>query len=164
MPPKKKTTEAAEPPAEPPAQPTGEEPSKDKKTAEAATLRSKPSSHPKYAVMVKEAFKALDSRKGVTPQAIRNYIRKTYPTVDVHRLTYLVSQALTKKLGSGELVRLENPKLPRAKKYRLAPKFKEAKHKSENADPNVQKEAKPHKEGAKKSGKEGTVDTTGIDI
>lgn len=32
MPPKKKTTEAAEPPAEPPAQPAGEEPSKDKKT------------------------------------------------------------------------------------------------------------------------------------
>lgn len=88
-------------------------------SAEAATLASKPSSHPKYAVMVKEAFKALDSRKGVTPQAIRNYIRKTYPTVDVHRLTYLVSQALTKKLGSGELVRLENPKLPRAKKYRV---------------------------------------------
>lgn len=47
---------------------------------------------------------------------------------------------------------------------KLAPKFKEAKHKSENADPNVQKEAKPHKEGAKKSGKAGTVDTTGIDI
>lgn len=69
--------------------------------------------------MVKEALKALDSRKGVTPQAIRNYIKKNYPTVDVHRLTYLVRQALTKKVGSGELVHLENPKLPGVKKYRV---------------------------------------------
>lgn len=76
-------------------------------------------SHPSTAIMVKEALKALDSRKGVTPQAIRNYIKKNYPTVDVHRLTYLVRQALTKKVGSGELVHLENPKLPGVKKYRV---------------------------------------------
>lgn len=88
-------------------------------SAEAATQRPKPSSHPKYAVMVKEALKVLDSRKGVSPQAIRIYITKTYPTVPVQRLTYLVGQALTRKLASGELVRVVNPKLPKAKKFRV---------------------------------------------
>lgn len=77
-------------------------------------------SHPNYAVMVKEAIKALDvSRKGVTPQAIRNYIRRTHPTVDVNKVTSCVSRALTRKLDSGELVRLVNPNLPKSKKYRV---------------------------------------------
>lgn len=40
---------------------------------------------------------------------------------------------------------------------KLAPKLKEAKPKSENADPNVQKEAKP-KEGGKKTKKGGIHD------
>lgn len=75
-------------------------------------------SHPPTVVMVKEALKVLDSRKGVTSQAIRNYIKKTYPTVDAHKLTYLVRHALT-KLGPNEVVHLENPKPSGVKKYRV---------------------------------------------
>lgn len=76
--------------------------------------------HPPYATMVKEALGALDSRKGVTPQAIRNYIKKNYPSVDQHRLTYLVRRVLAKKVDSGELLHLENPKLSGSvKKYRV---------------------------------------------
>lgn len=58
--------------------------------------------------MVKEALKALDSRKGASSQAIQNYIKQNYPTVDVVRLKHLVRNALKKGLESGALVRPAN--------------------------------------------------------
>lgn len=85
----------------------------------ASGLKQLLKSHPPYATMVKEALRTLDSRKGVTSQAVRNYIKKNYPTVDVQRLTNMVRKALTKKVDSGELVHVENPKLSGVKKYRV---------------------------------------------
>lgn len=61
--------------------------------------------HPSTAVMVKEALEALDSRKGASSQAIQNYIKQKYLSVDVARLKHLVRRALRKGLESGALVR-----------------------------------------------------------
>lgn len=68
----------------------------------------KGAAHPSTAVMVKEALKALDSRKGVSSQAIQNHIKQKYPSVDVARLKHLVRRALKKGLESGTLVRPAN--------------------------------------------------------
>lgn len=75
--------------------------------ADAAALR-KLSTHPSTAIMVKEALNALDSRKGVSSQAIQNYIKQKYPTVDVVRLKHLVRRALKKGIETGTLVRPVN--------------------------------------------------------
>uniref|UniRef100_A0A674NSE1 H15 domain-containing protein n=1 Tax=Takifugu rubripes TaxID=31033 RepID=A0A674NSE1_TAKRU len=124
----------------------------------ALTVR-KSAAHPSTAIMVKEALKALDSRKGVSSQAMQNYIKQKYPSVDVVRLKHLVRRALKKGIESGALVRPANSNVSTGAtgKFRLAPKDKEPKSKSENADPNVPKEAKekaakkPPKAGAEKN-------------
>ncbi|XP_054883067.1 protein B4 isoform X2 [Poeciliopsis prolifica] len=127
MPPKK---QAADPqPSSKPA--SAGEPDKKKTSARAAAVR-KPASHPSTAAMVREALEALDSRKGVSSQALQRYIKQTYPTVEPVRLKHLVRRVLKNGLLSGTL---------------LAPKVKEVKPKSENTDPNGQKP----KAGAKKT-------------
>uniref|UniRef100_H3BXV4 H15 domain-containing protein n=1 Tax=Tetraodon nigroviridis TaxID=99883 RepID=H3BXV4_TETNG len=112
--------------------------------------------HPSTAIMVKEALKALDSRKGASSQAIQNYIKLKYPTVDAVRLKHLVRGALKKGIESGALVRPANSTITTGAtgRFRLAPKLKEPKPKSENVDPNGQKEPKP-KDEAKKPPKAG---------
>ena len=74
---------------------------------DAAALR-KLTAHPSTAVMVKEALKELDSRKGVSFQAIQNYIKQKYPSVDLVRLKHFVRRALKKGLETGTLVRPAN--------------------------------------------------------
>lgn len=74
---------------------------------DALTAR-KSAAHPSTAIMVKEALKALDSRKGVSSQAMQNYIKQKYPSVDVVRLKHLVRRALKKGIESGTLVRPAN--------------------------------------------------------
>ncbi|KAG8007785.1 Protein B4 [Nibea albiflora] len=74
---------------------------------DAAAVR-KLAAHPSTAIMVKEALKELDSRKGVSSQAIQNYIKQKYPTVDLVRLKHLVRRALKKGLETGTLVRPAN--------------------------------------------------------
>lgn len=74
---------------------------------DAAALR-KLAAHPSTAIMVKEALKALDSRKGVSSQAIQNYIKQKYPTVDLVRLKHFVRRALKKGIETGTLVRPAN--------------------------------------------------------
>lgn len=69
---------------------------------------SKVAAHPPAMVMVKEAVKELDSRKGVSSQAIRNSIKLKYPTIDLVRLKYTVRNALIKGLENGSLVRPAN--------------------------------------------------------
>uniref|UniRef100_A0A3Q1EWP4 Protein B4-like n=1 Tax=Acanthochromis polyacanthus TaxID=80966 RepID=A0A3Q1EWP4_9TELE len=64
--------------------------------------------HPSTAIMVKEALKELDSRKGVSSQAIQNYIKQKYPSVDLVRLKHLVRRVLKKWLENGTLVRPAN--------------------------------------------------------
>lgn len=59
-------------------------------------------------MMVKEALKELDSRKGVSSQAIRSYIREKYPSLDQVRLKYMMRKALNKGIESGVLVRPPN--------------------------------------------------------
>lgn len=71
---------------------------------DALTVR-KSAAHPSTATMVKEALEALDSRKGVSSQAMQNYIKQKYPSVDVVRLKPLVRRALKKGIESGTLVR-----------------------------------------------------------
>ncbi|KAM7402141.1 hypothetical protein PAMP_017406 [Pampus punctatissimus] len=132
------------------------------KKSDAATVR-KIAAHPSTAIMVKEALKELDSRKGVSSQAIQNYIKQKYPSVDIVRLKHLVRRALKKGIESGTLVRPANSNVTTGAmgKFRLAPKVKEPKQKTENMDPNVQKVPKAAKgaakEGAKKTKKTGTT-------
>lgn len=58
--------------------------------------------------MVEEALRELDTRKGVSAQAVRGYIIQKYPSVDPIRLKYMVKRALSKGLESGALVRPPN--------------------------------------------------------
>ncbi|XP_036956431.1 protein B4 [Acanthopagrus latus] len=149
MPPKKPAADSADPPA--PS--SSDAPVKETKS-DAATLR-KLAAHPSTAIMVKEALRELDSRKGVSSQAIQNYIKQKYPSVDLVRLKHLVRRALKKGLETGTLVRPANSTVSTGAtgKFRLAPKVKEAKSKTENTDPNVPKEPKAAKDGAKKAKK-----------
>ncbi|XP_030275185.1 linker histone H1M isoform X1 [Sparus aurata] len=149
MPPKKPAADSADPPA--PS--SSDAPVKETKS-DAGTLR-KLAAHPSTAIMVKEALKELDSRKGVSSQAIQNYIKQQYPSVDLVRLKHLVRRALKKGLETGTLVRPANSTVSTGAtgKFRLAPKVKEAKSKTENTDPNVPKEPKAAKDGAKKTKK-----------
>ncbi|KAJ0068758.1 hypothetical protein NL108_010835 [Boleophthalmus pectinirostris] len=124
---------------------------KDRKKTDAATVR-KLSTHPSTAIMVREAIKALDSRKGVSSQAIQRYIKQQYPSVDLVRLKGLVRKALKKGIESGTLVRPANATETTGAtgRFRLPPKSKAPKGKSENVDPNVQKALKAGEGEAKK--------------
>ncbi|XP_041953759.1 protein B4 isoform X2 [Alosa sapidissima] len=108
-----------------------------------------PKSHPSTMVMVEEALKELDSRKGVSAQAVRTYIIQKYPSVDPIRLKYMVRRALSKGLESGALVRPANSTAIGAQgKFRVAVKSKAKKpvpKTQENADPNKQKSPKATK-------------------
>ncbi|CAJ1052101.1 protein B4 [Xyrichtys novacula] len=155
MPPKKQAADTVEVPVS-----TDDVPMEEKveEGPDAASL-AKLTSHPSTAIMVREALKELDSRKGVSSQAIQSYIKQKYPSVDQVRLKHLVRRALKKGIETGTLVRPANSNVTTGAtgKFRLAPKTKEAKTKSENTDPNVQKVTKAAKEGAKKSPKAGTT-------
>uniref|UniRef100_A0A665T1N3 Linker histone H1M n=1 Tax=Echeneis naucrates TaxID=173247 RepID=A0A665T1N3_ECHNA len=117
-----------------------------------ATMLRKLSAHPSTPIMVREALKELDSRKGVSSQAIQSYIKQKYPSVDLVRLKHLVRRTLQKGIETGTLVRPANSRASTGVtgKFRLAPKLKEPKLKTENTDPNVQKAPKAVKDGAKK--------------
>ncbi|XP_056601290.1 protein B4 [Triplophysa dalaica] len=126
----------------------------------------KVSPHPSTMEMVKEALKELDSRKGVSGQAIRGFIKDKYTTVDETRLKFMVRKALAKGLETGAFVRPANsaPTTTGAQgRFRIAvkTKAKEAKAQTkENADPNVQKAAKPKKARAPKAKDDGTSKET----
>uniref|UniRef100_UPI0037E85B10 linker histone H1M n=1 Tax=Semicossyphus pulcher TaxID=241346 RepID=UPI0037E85B10 len=153
MPPKKQAVDTADAPVSSSDPPVEE---KVEKKSDAAAVR-KLAAHPSTAIMVREALKELDSRKGVSSQAIQNYIKQKYPSVDLVRLKHLVRRALKKGIETGTLVRPANSNVTTGAtgKFRLAPKVKEAKAKSENTDPNVQKVPKAAKDGAKKPKKAG---------
>lgn len=68
----------------------------------------KVSPHPSTMEMVKEALKELDSRKGVSAQAIRGYIKEKYTTVDETRLKFMVRRSLNKGIETGVFVRPAN--------------------------------------------------------
>ncbi|XP_055726103.1 protein B4-like [Salvelinus fontinalis] len=108
--------------------------------------------HPPTMIMVKEALQELDSRKGVSSQAIRNYITDKYPSLDQVRLKYMMRKTLNKGIESGVLVRPPNYTASGAQgRFRLAVrgKVKEPKPKAtENTDPNV---VKASKAGARKT-------------
>ncbi|XP_068451393.1 linker histone H1M [Clinocottus analis] len=144
MPPKKPTADSAD------VSSSSDAPVQEKKT-DAATVR-KLATHPSTAVMVKEALKDLDSRKGLSSQAIQSYIKQKYPSVDLVRLKHLVRKALKKGLETGTLMRPANSKVATGAtgKFRIAPKVKEAKPTTENLDPNVEKPSKATKDAATK--------------
>ncbi|KAM8913930.1 linker histone H1M [Spinachia spinachia] len=150
MPPKKPAAVAAAAAAADP--PPSDAPEKETKS-NAAALR-KLATHPSTAIMVKEALKELDSRKGVSSQAIQTFIGQKYPSVDLVRLKHLVRRALKKGIDTGTLVRPANSNVTSGAtgKFRLAPNSKEAKPKTENVDPNVVKEAKDKAKKLKKAG------------
>ncbi|XP_061783575.2 protein B4-like [Nerophis lumbriciformis] len=102
------------------------------------------SAHPATNLMVREAIKTLDSRNGVSLQAIHNFIKLNYPSTDSVRRNYFVRRAIKKGLETGELVRPANAVVTVGAKgrFRLAPKAKEVKGKKENEDPNVQETPK----------------------
>ncbi|XP_012719304.2 protein B4 [Fundulus heteroclitus] len=151
MPPKKQAAAPADP--EPSSNAAAEDGTEKKATAPAAAAVRKVAAHPSTAIMVKEALTDLDSRKGVSSQAIQNYIKQKHPTVDPVRLKHFVRRALKKGLENGTLVRPVHATVTTGAqgKFRLAPKVKEVKRKNENSDPNVQKAPSPTEVGAKKS-------------
>ncbi|XP_074530862.1 linker histone H1M [Halichoeres trimaculatus] len=124
----------------------------------AAALR-KLAAHPTTAVMIREALTELDSRKGVSSRAIQTYIKQKYPSIDPERLKNLVKRALRKGIETGTYVRpaKSNVTTGATGMFRLAPKVKESKAKSENTDPNVKKVKKTTEDGAKKPTKAGTT-------
>ncbi|XP_053172432.1 protein B4 [Scomber japonicus] len=152
MPPKKPAVDSADPP-EPSSNDAPVEKKVEKKS-DSATLR-KIAAHPSTAIMVKEALKELDSRKGVSSQAIQNYIKQKYPSVDVLRLKHFVRRALKKGIETGTLVRPANSSVTTGAvgRFRLAPEVKQTKPKTENVDPNVQKVTKAEKDAAKDGAK-----------
>ncbi|XP_027558418.1 histone H1oo isoform X3 [Neopelma chrysocephalum] len=98
--------------------------------------------------MVKEALRAQDEKKGASVFTIRQFILAKYPTVDPIRLKYLLKQALSKGLSSGELVRPRNSSAVGATgTFMLAPK--EPQHKSSN--PGRGQAPKPGQEGTTKA-------------
>ncbi|CAI5687765.1 unnamed protein product [Oreochromis niloticus] len=145
------------PPKRPPAHST--DPS-ESSTSEASVdekpgKKSDAAPHPSTAIMVKEALQALDSRKGVSSQAILKYITEKYPSVDLARLKTLVRKNLKKGVENGTLVKPGNSSANTAtRRFRLAPKTKP---KAENADPSVKKSPKAAKDGAKKPSKAGAT-------
>ncbi|XP_060925196.1 protein B4 [Limanda limanda] len=149
MPPKKQAAASADAPA--PS--SGDAPVEEEVEAksDAAAVR-KLTTHPSTFIMVKEALIELDSRKGVSSKAIQNYIKQKYPSVDLVRLKHFVRRALKKGIETGTLVRPANSSVATGAmgKFRIAPKFKLTKSKTENTDPNVQKAPKPAKDAAKK--------------
>ncbi|KAK5598617.1 hypothetical protein CRENBAI_007085 [Crenichthys baileyi] len=151
MPPKKRAAESPDP--QPSSNSAPAEETNGKKITDPVLAVRKLSAHPSTVIMVREALKALDSRKGVSSQAIQNYIKQNYPSVDLVRLKHLVRRALKKGIESGTLVRPANASVTTGAlgKFRLAPKTKEVKPKSENTDPNVQKAPNAAKDGAKKT-------------
>ncbi|XP_071201183.1 protein B4-like [Salvelinus alpinus] len=97
-------------------------------------------------VMVNEALKELDSRKGVSSQAIRGYITEKYPSVDLVRLKYMIRKTLKKGFEGGVLdAKASASKVAPAKK----PKSKRAEGTAED-QPKAQKTTKG--EGAAKKG------------
>uniref|UniRef100_A0A3Q1BCQ6 H15 domain-containing protein n=2 Tax=Amphiprion ocellaris TaxID=80972 RepID=A0A3Q1BCQ6_AMPOC len=155
MPPKKPAVRPADP-----VPSSNEAPAKEKAAPKSgAGALHKLATHPSTAIMVKEALKELDSRKGVSSQAIQNYIKQKYPSVDLVRLKHLVRRALKKGIENGTLVRPANSTVTTGAtgKFRLAPKIKPSKPKAENMDPNVQKAPKAAEEGAKKPKKTGAT-------
>ncbi|XP_028838964.1 linker histone H1M [Denticeps clupeoides] len=101
----------------------------------------KVSAHPPTMVMVKEALKELDSRKGVSVQAVRGYITEKYQTVDAIRLKYMVRRALLKGLETGAIVRPANSTTTGVQgRFRLAARNKPKEPKAkENSNPNIEK-------------------------
>ncbi|XP_056131356.1 histone H1-beta, late embryonic [Lampris incognitus] len=112
-----------------------------KPDADGSAEPRKAPAHPPTMVMVKEAVAELGLRKGVSSQAIKNYIKQKYASVDVARLNYMVRNSLLKGLDSGVLVRPPSAMVTGGTRGRflLAPKEKEPKQKRENTDPNVKK-------------------------
>ncbi|XP_029990854.1 linker histone H1M [Sphaeramia orbicularis] len=153
MPPKKAAAVAAASADPSPAEASPEQ--KEKTKTDAAKLR-KIADHPSVRNMVMEALKVLDSRKGVSNQAIQNYIKQKW-LMDPVRLKHFVRKELTKGLENGSYVRPPGSTVTTGVmgKFRLASKIKKAKPKSENVDPNVQKASKVAKDGAKKLKKTG---------
>ncbi|XP_039884515.1 protein B4 isoform X2 [Simochromis diagramma] len=145
------------PPKRPPAYSTE---LSDSSTSEASVdekpeKKSDAAPHPSTAIMVKEALQALDSRKGVSSQAILKYITEKYPSVDLARLKTLVRKNLKKGVENGTLVKPGNSSATTAtRRFRLAPKTKP---KAENAEPSVKKSPKAAKDGAKKPRKAGAT-------
>ncbi|XP_016094470.1 protein B4-like [Sinocyclocheilus grahami] len=127
------------------------------------TVARKVSPHPSTMEMVKEALKELDSRKGVSAQAIRGYVKEKYTTVNETRLKFLVRRTLNKGIETGVFVRPANSGTTTTGaqgRFRIAAKTKakEAKTQSkENVDPNVQKAPKAKKPKATKAEGQGKV-------
>ncbi|KAL7837937.1 hypothetical protein AOLI_G00263410 [Acnodon oligacanthus] len=147
MGPKKAAADAKAPPAQSPERGASEE--TDSEVSEDQTkamVPRKASTHPPTMEMVREALIELDSRKGVSAQAIRTFIREKHPTVEETRVKFMVRRALLKGLESGALVRPANSSSTGAQgRFRLAvgkPKAKppkKTKEAKENTNPNVGK-------------------------
>ncbi|XP_017542724.1 protein B4 isoform X2 [Pygocentrus nattereri] len=138
-------TKVSSPPARSPEKDTSEETDAVSEDQTKAMVPRKAPTHPSTMEMVKEALMELDSRKGVSAQAIRTFVREKHPTVDETRVKFMVRRALLKGLESGALVRPANSSSTGAKgRFRLAvrkPKeakpLKKTREAKENANPNV---------------------------
>nr|XP_020836999.1 protein B4 [Phascolarctos cinereus] len=89
------------------------------------SVQPKFQSHPPMIQMVAEALKAKEDKHGTSVAAIKFYIRRKYPAVDMKRLRYLLKQALAKGISDGMLVRPRNSTVTGARgRFKLVSKNK----------------------------------------
>jgi len=106
--------------------------------------------HPSYKQMIDEAIFKLDSRKGVSRAAIKNYIAKKYPVGDRNgAINSFIRKAIKKLVEQNVLILVEGA-TQKSARYRLAPEVKQQMKKVESKT--IPTSPKPKSEEAKKAG------------
>uniref|UniRef100_A0A914E0K0 H15 domain-containing protein n=1 Tax=Acrobeloides nanus TaxID=290746 RepID=A0A914E0K0_9BILA len=106
--------------------------------------------HPSYKQMIDEAIFKLDSRKGVSRAAIKNYIAKKYPIGDRNGAINAFIRKAIKKLVEQNILILVEGATQKSARYRLAPEVKQHMKKVESKT--IPTSPKPKSEEAKKAG------------
>uniref|UniRef100_A0A914E1S5 H15 domain-containing protein n=1 Tax=Acrobeloides nanus TaxID=290746 RepID=A0A914E1S5_9BILA len=104
--------------------------------------------HPSYKQMIDEAIFKLDSRKGVSRAAIKNYIAKKYPIGDRNGAINAFIRKAIKKLVEQNILILVEGATQKSARYRLAPEVKQHMKKVESKTIPTS----PKSEEAKKAG------------
>ncbi|XP_007500320.2 histone H1.8 [Monodelphis domestica] len=110
--------------------------------------------HPSTLQMVTEALKARGDKHGTSVAAIKFYICRKYPAINMRRFRYLLKQALAKGISDGVLVRPRNSTVTGARgKFKLVSKNKAKAMKTKKLTVAI----KPRKKKATRSSEAGNV-------
>uniref|UniRef100_A0A914EIM9 H15 domain-containing protein n=1 Tax=Acrobeloides nanus TaxID=290746 RepID=A0A914EIM9_9BILA len=110
----------------------------------------RPSEHPSYKQMIDEAIFSLDSRKGVSRAAIKNYITKKYPVGDRNAAINTHIRKAIKNLVDQNALNLVEGATQKSSRYRLAAEVKQRMKK--DASKAESTPPKPKSEQVKKAG------------